>query len=205
MAIIHHAELTPSKPETLAAWVPRQSWFVGDASVGPEILGSPRLDDPDGQVGVETFFVRFGDGPVLQVPVTYRGVPLDGVDPIGVMEHSVLGRRYVYDGITDPVYVGTVVAAIDGGGREAELIRDGEHLPTRGELRGVPAGAARVPGLDPRRAVVPEEAGEVAVMTFPGGALRVWRHPSTGEDIGSGARLVGAWRGGPTVLLAELV
>lgn len=205
MAIIHRAELTPGKPATLAAWVPRQPWFVGDATADPEILGSPRLDDPDGQVGVETFLVRFGDGPVLQVPVTYRGVPLAGVDPIGVMEHSVLGRRYVYDGITDPVYVGTVVAAIDGGGREAELIRDGEHLPTRGELLGVPAGAARVPGLDPRRAVVPEETGEVAVMTFPGGALRVWRHPSTSEAAVSGARLVGAWPGGPTLLLAELV
>lgn len=205
MAIIHHADLTPSKPETLAAWVPRQPWFAGDATAGPVILGSPRLDDPDGQVGVETFLVRFGDGPVLQVPVTYRGVPLDGTDPIAVMEHSVLGRRYVYDGITDPVYVDAVVAAIDGGGREAELIRDGERLPTRGGLQGVPAGAARAPGLDPRRAVVPEEAGDVAVVSFAGGGVRVWRHPSASDAGGRGPRLDGSWPGGPSLLLAELI
>ena len=44
-------------------------------------------------------FVRAGDDPVHQVPLTYRGAPLDGGDDslIGATEHSVLGQRWVYD------------------------------------------------------------------------------------------------------------
>lgn len=204
MAIIHRAELAPSKPATLAAWVPRQSWFAGDPDAAPEILGSPRLDDPDGEVGVETFLVRFGDGPVLQVPLTYRAAPLAGVETVTVMEHSVLGRRYVYDGTTDPVYVGVVVATIAGAGREAALIRGDEVLPSRGALLGVPAGAVPVPALDPGRAVVPQDPDDRTTLApFPGGSLRVRRHP---EPVGDDPRshLVGSWPGGPTLLLADL-
>ncbi len=61
-------------------------------------------------MGVETLLVRVGEGPVLQVPLTYRGAPLPGGESalVGTMEHSVLGPRWVYDGTGDPVYVATL-------------------------------------------------------------------------------------------------
>ena len=219
MAILHRAELTPSKPQLLAEWVPRQSWFAGDPAADPDVLGAPRLDDPDGEVGIETALVRFGDGPVLQVPLTFRGAPLDGIEPVVVMEHSVLGRRWVYDATTDPVAVAVLVAAIAQEQREAVLVRDGEELPSRGSLRGIVAGTPRaVPvealGLDPGRAVAAQEADEATtVITLNGQALRLWRRPrpviaSTGTDgPGDDSRphLVGSWPDGPVLLLADMV
>jgi predicted trehalose synthase len=60
-------------------------------------------------VGIETLLVvdESGDSPVLyQVPLTYRGAPLEGGHDalVGTMQHSVLGPRWVYDGPRDPVY-----------------------------------------------------------------------------------------------------
>ena len=52
MAILHgNADITPTKPELLATWLPTQPWFVGDASA-LEHLGAYRFDDPDGEVGM---------------------------------------------------------------------------------------------------------------------------------------------------------
>ena len=75
----------------------------------------PRVDDPAGQVGVETILVvdEAGAAPVVyQVPLTYRAAPLDGAQSalVGTMEHSVLGRRWVYDGPHDPVYAAQLLA-----------------------------------------------------------------------------------------------
>ncbi|KRC65341.1 hypothetical protein ASE12_11555 [Aeromicrobium sp. Root236] len=126
MAILHaNADITPTKPELLATWLPTQPWFAGDASA-LEHLGAYRFDDPDGEVGMETHLVRAGDGPVLQVPWTYRGAPLDGAEShlVGTMEHTVLGDRWVYDAIADPVYQAVLTATILTGGTQAELVRD---------------------------------------------------------------------------------
>jgi hypothetical protein len=111
MALLHQAELVPSKLEALAAWAPSQPWFDGDPE-RLERVAAFRLDDPAGEVGVEVLLLRAGDGPVLQVPLTYRGSPLEGGDEwlVGTMQHSVLGERWVYDGCGDPVYVATAVA-----------------------------------------------------------------------------------------------
>ena len=70
------------------------------------VLGSYRFDDPDARVGMETHLVSAEDV-VFQVPLTYRDAPLAGGEAalITEMEHSVLGRRWVYDGLRDPVYV----------------------------------------------------------------------------------------------------
>ena len=126
MALLHQAELTPSKLELLQGWVPHRSWFVGDAGAPLGTVSAFRFDDPEGEVGVETLLVRAGDGPTLQVPVTYRGAPLDGGDAflIGTMEHSVLGSRWVYDGTGDPVYLQTVATAVMNGGHQADLFID---------------------------------------------------------------------------------
>jgi hypothetical protein len=43
----------------------------------------------------------------MQVPLTYRDEPLDGAADalITEMQHSVLGTRWVYDGLRDPLFV----------------------------------------------------------------------------------------------------
>ena len=95
MAIIHRATITPTKLELAAAWLDRQgAGGAGDL----EMVGSYRFDDPEGEVGVEALLVR-RSGEVFHLPVTYRGAPLDGAGAhlITTMEHSVLGRRWVYE------------------------------------------------------------------------------------------------------------
>src|ERR1700710_2202585 len=100
MALLHRATLQPSKLELLQDWAPTQPWFDGDRSAELVTVAAYRFDDPEGEVGIETLLVRAGDGPVLQVPLTYRAAPLDGGDAwlIGTMQHSVLGQRWTYDG-----------------------------------------------------------------------------------------------------------
>lgn len=121
MAEIHRgASLVPTKTELLRAWVPRQRWYAAKGRT-PDLtlLSAWRLDDPAGQVGVETMVLvdRGGAEPVVyQVPLTYRGAPLDGAEHalVGTTEHSVLGRRWVYDAPHDPVYAALLLALAQG-------------------------------------------------------------------------------------------
>src|SRR5690348_16265332 len=105
MAIFHRATITPTKSELIAEWAPTRPWgpSVADAI---EVIGSYRFDDPDGSVGMETHLVTAG-GALFQVPLTYREEPLDGAADAFMteMEHSVLGTRWVYDGLCDPLFV----------------------------------------------------------------------------------------------------
>ncbi|WP_245851858.1 1,4-alpha-glucan branching protein GlgB [Mobilicoccus massiliensis] len=119
MSKIYDAALFPTKLELLAAWMPFQRWY--GSSTPPELrrLGGYRLDDPAGEVGVETLIVSDDSGPhpvVYQVPVTYRPEPLTGAERalIGTMEHSVLGLRYVYDAPHDPVYAALLLGLLTG-------------------------------------------------------------------------------------------
>lgn len=107
MADIHTAQLTPGKLDVITDWVRRQDWAAElDFDASPlEKVSAYRFDDPDGQVGLEVHIVRTG-GRVFQVPLTYRGAPLAGADEhlVGTMEHSVLGKRWVYAAMGDPVF-----------------------------------------------------------------------------------------------------
>ncbi|WP_344801366.1 CG0192-related protein [Microlunatus ginsengisoli] len=209
MALIYDAELTPSKPDLLTEWVPRQSWFAGDAAARVRILGSYRFDDPAGEVGIETFLVRFGDGPVLQVPLTYRGRPLDDradaaeVEPITTMQHSVLGTRWVYDGPHDPAYVAALASAVLTGGSEAKLLMsDGTELPSRGSVQG--SGAAADGVAEPASLDVIDSDGATACVT-PDYTLAVRRLVEPGDaaaaDVAGAEtldlRLTGTWAGSP--------
>jgi hypothetical protein len=116
MAIVHNTTMNPGKLELLATWLPAQPWFAGDGRA-PELakVGGFRLDDPLGEVGIE--FMLVADGPVVyQVPMTYHGRELPGAEGrlIGTSEHGVLGQRWIYDGIRDPVLVAQLVALIQG-------------------------------------------------------------------------------------------
>lgn len=131
-AIIHEATLTPSKLELLAGWLPAQTWFTGDAA-DLERVASYRFVDPDGEVGIETMLVRSG-GVTYQVPLTYRAEPLPEADGslIGTMEHSVLGTRYTYDAVADPVYLVELMRVIHEGDTEADLSRGVKSMTVQG-------------------------------------------------------------------------
>jgi hypothetical protein len=114
MAVVHNTTMTPGKLELLAAWLPAQPWYAGGGD-GLRKAGGFRLDDPDGEVGME--FMAVGDGRrVHHVPMTYRGAPLAGADHalIGTSEHGVLGRRWVYDGAHDPVLQAQLAGLLQG-------------------------------------------------------------------------------------------
>jgi hypothetical protein len=120
MAVIHKTTMNPSKVELLAAWLPRQPWYLG-AGCPPRLAraGGFRLDDPAGEVGIE-FAVgtdHSTDRAVTYLmPMTYRGQVLpDGEAAlIGTSQHGVLGKRWIYDGTRDLVMITQLVALIQG-------------------------------------------------------------------------------------------
>lgn len=118
MAIIHKTTLAPGKLELLAAWLPDQPWYRGGRAPVLGRAGGFRLDDPDGEVGLEFMVVSDSGGGqrFYHVPLSYRGAPLAGAEPalIGTTEHGVLGLRYVYDGARDPVLAGQLLALLLG-------------------------------------------------------------------------------------------
>ncbi len=102
---MHKTTLTPTKLELLTAWLPGQPWYA-DRGRAPDLAkaGGFRLDDPQGEVGVEFMVVTDGhdDQAVSYLaPMTYRASALADADNalIGTAEHGVLGHRWVYDGI----------------------------------------------------------------------------------------------------------
>jgi hypothetical protein len=129
-------------------------------------------------VGIETHLVRTGEGVVLQVPLTYRGAPLEGAGRhlVGTMAHSHLGRRWVYDGCGDPVYAAVLAATIRTGGREAELWVETDGAPVRREptTRVVGSGTpgAELPAVDtgtPVDGPATTEVGGLVVLRVIGG------------------------------------
>ena len=153
MAIIHKATLSPTKLELIADYLPTQPWFIQDGT--PELIGAYRFDDPAGEVGLETHVVAAGER-IYQVPLSYRGHELGGAEEwlIGTMDHSVLGKRWVYDACADPVYVKALATAILTGQQQAELNVEGEDQPRPSSVTvmgsgtldgGVPALSASAP------------------------------------------------------------
>jgi hypothetical protein len=119
MAVIHHTTLKPTKLDLLTAWLPSRPWYRGAAEPELAKAGGFRLDDPQGEVGIEFMVVTDASGPqpvAYLVPLAYRGVPLEGTEHalVGTMEHGVLGQRWAYDGCHDPVLVAQLVALIEG-------------------------------------------------------------------------------------------
>jgi Maltokinase N-terminal cap domain len=120
MATIHSTTMSPTKLELLASWLPAQPWYLDQGrEPGLARVGGFRLDDPQGEVGIEFMVVTDGSGErvvTYLVPMTYRASALAGADGalIGTAGHGVLGRRWIYDGVHDPVLVAQLVAVIQG-------------------------------------------------------------------------------------------
>lgn len=209
MALLHRAELTPSKTELLDGWAPGQPWFVGEPGVALTTIAAYRFDDPEGEVGVETLLVRAGDGPPMQVPLTYRGAPLDGATAalIGTMEHSVLGKRWVYDGAGDPVYVMTTAAAALSGGHQAALYVDVDGERVEREPTALVSGSGSNPvdvALPAVQKISSRDEGTVTVVETPQSVLVIRRilddaglvrPASVTGSFADEAELAGTWTG----------
>ncbi|WNF26705.1 1,4-alpha-glucan branching protein [Streptomyces sp. C11-1] len=121
MAAVHRTTMSPTKLELLADWLPKQSWYAGDAETPePVKAGGFRLDDPDGEVGIEFMIVAHAterEPVAYAVPLGYRGAALEDVPGealIGTSEHGVLGTRWIYDGVHDPVVMAQLRALMRG-------------------------------------------------------------------------------------------
>ena len=200
MALLHRADLTPTKLELLAAWLPGCTWFQEGSADGLERVAAYRFDDPAGEVGMETMLVAVGDGPVYQAPLTYRGAPLDGAEEwlIGTTDHSVLGRRWVYDACGDPVYAQALAGAVlaDTGQADEMIEIDGElrrREPTM-TITGSGVHDAEVPVVGTIRKV---EQGDPTLIVTDTVELVVVRRLA-GIDARPGATLTGTWSGRPT-------
>jgi hypothetical protein len=110
MATIHHTTMVPTELELLAAWLPRQTWSVGEV---------PPALSPAGEVGIELMLVTDGAGSreiTYFVPLAYRGAPVDGAEDglVGTSEPGVLGTGWIHDAAHEPVAVTQLLAFLTG-------------------------------------------------------------------------------------------
>ncbi|UXZ57694.1 CG0192-related protein [Curtobacterium sp. Arg-1] len=201
MAVIEQATLRPSKAEALAAWLPDQAWSGVVAGAPLEVVGQFRFDDPAGEVGIEVLLVRTDGGRVLQAPLTYRDAPLPGADAFLVteMDHSVLGRRWVYDAVGDPVHADVLRRAIVTGGHEAEL-----ELANGAGQRPKDAWASGS-GSEPDSPTITSlhaTTGAVTSIATDHGTIVVAR--VVGTALPEGETLTGTWTDGSEVLAVLL-
>ncbi|MDY7099731.1 MAG: hypothetical protein S0880_00955 [Actinomycetota bacterium] len=204
MALLHAATLSPSKLELISAWLPSRPWAPANAA-DVELVGAYRLDDPEGEVGIEVHLATAG-GVLVQVPLTYRAAPVDGLDDhlVATLEHSALGRRWVYDGLRDPCLVRVLAAtALTGCGQAVGLVtRDGRWHVVPPTVRlaggGWPGGPTTIDGFE----LISDDA-DGAVLRNDHLELWVARRPVVGEQPAIG--LTGRRDGhGEPVVLAEV-
>ncbi|HEX2130204.1 MAG TPA: hypothetical protein VHH15_01495 [Actinophytocola sp.] len=197
MALIYRATLRPTKLELLTDWLPSRGWYAEPAAELTKVAGY-RFDDPAGEVGIETLLVRAADGPVLQVPLTYRAEPLAGGDEwlIGTTEHSVLGKRWVYEALGDPVYPPALAAAILADTGQAEELReiDGRFEATALTMGIASTGRGTAPTVG---AVLDVTDGDPALIRTDTVELVVLRRLDAEAEVG-GAVLTGTWPGQTT-------
>ena len=138
MALYHKATITPSKAEMVEQLLRKPEWDCPVEGEPLEVIGAFRFDDPAGRVGMETHLVRSG-GEVLQVPLTYRDEPNEDAKDslVGEMEHSALGRRWVYDGLGDPQFLVMLAAVSLTGQGEAlgMVVYDGDWFIAPSHVR----------------------------------------------------------------------
>ena len=204
MALLHRADLRPTKLELLAAWLPGRSWFRGHPGADIDRVAAFRFDDPACAVGIETMLVETGDGVIYQVPLTYRDGPLAGGDRwlVGTTDHSVLGQRWVYDACADPVYAAALASAIlEGSGQAGEFFEvDGRLEPREPSMTVTSSGQdadADVPAIGSVRRVVENDPTIIVTDSVELAIVRCLKR-STGLP---GAALTGTWSGQPTPLL----
>lgn len=201
MALVHVTTMSVSKIDMLAAWLPSQSWFDGDATQLVEVA-QYRFDDPEGEVGLNGVLVTAGDDTVYHVPMTWRAELLEGGEEffIGNTVHGVLGTRWGYDGIGDPVFRAELARAIAQGGTEVRImVQDAEgNLTERVQnihLTGSGEPGSPVPDLS---AALVSVDGASSTASTGLATLRLVRavRENTGGLVPAGAgTLTGTWPG----------
>ena len=173
MSVIHRTTLKPSKLELLTEWLPTRPWYRGGPGAStPELVksGGFRLDDPEGEVGIEFMVASDTSTPdpaTYLVPLTYRGAPLEGAEDalIGTMEHGVLGKRWAYDGCFDPVLVTELLALIEGRAQAmAQSISDTADHDVVRAYTGAPVSPAAI-------TPTPVDDDNGTSLTTPAGAI----------------------------------
>ncbi len=154
---------------------------------------------------METHLVTAG-GTLLQVPLTYRDEPLEGADNalIVEMQHSVLGTRWVYDGLRDPRLVVMLAGfAMTGQGEALGLAVYDDRwyiAPSNVRIQGGGWTQERVP-VD--RFDVEHDDATGALLSNDRFELRVSRRPVPGPRPPIG--LTATWDAQPNpVVLAEV-
>lgn len=211
MAVMHpQTTLTPGKLELVAAWLPAQPWFAGDAGALASV-GSYRFDDPAGEVGLEGLLLTAGDATVYHVPLSYRGAPLAGAEEflLGTSEHGVLGTRWFTDAAGDPVYRAALAAAIaQGGGGAPEFNQDadGRLTPREPRARVHGSGEPGMPVPDFSDGTV-ETVGEVSRIEADLAVLDIVRRVDlSAREAEDELSLRASWEGQPApAIIARLV
>ena len=182
--------------ELISEWLPTTPWYPGDGSLPLERVGSFRFDDPDGDVGIETHLVAVGPN-FLQVPLTYRGAPLEDAEEflISTMEHSVLGRRWVYDACGDPAYgQALAVSILSGQGQAPQYFEENgvrENIAENVTIvaSGMPDGGELAEG--------PEQGPDLTITRIRSGDwdLSVVRVLELGGESVADPSLTASWNG----------
>jgi len=115
----------------------------------------------------------------------------------------VLGRRWVYDAVGDPVFVEVLTAAIRTGGQQAEEVLETPDGPQRREPSLTVRGTGTAEKAEPAGRLVRVEDGDPAVVVAEAARLDVRRvlNPVPAEGP---LALVGAWAGQTPTVLADL-
>lgn len=216
MALLHAAQLSPSKAEVVGRLLAAAPWTPSDLDPSTvTLVGAYRLDDPAGEVGIEGHLATVGADPtVWHVPLTYRAVPLDGAEDhlVAEMDHTVLGTRYTYDAVGDPAYLAAATAlALTGVGQAVEMRQD-EHgrwqaRPASVRLAGGPrpgdAGLAAGEWVEVGAYSGPDVQGTSTTLRSGAWELRVERRPQPTQQPSRAYDLTGAWAGqeDPTLLV----
>jgi hypothetical protein len=155
---------------------------------------------------METHLATAG-GALLQVPLTYRDEPLEQAEDalITKMQHSVLGTRWVYDGLRDPLYV-TMLAGVAMTGQGEALgmaVYEGRWYiaPSNVRIQGGGGTLERVAvdgfGLD-------SDDGSASVLHNDRFQVTLFRRPAPGHRPAVG--LTATWDGQhQPVVLAEVL
>lgn len=153
MGIIYNTSMKPGKDELVSAWLVKQEFFTSKREPNLQHVGGFRLEDPAGKVGIEfRFYADNADlsDVVYHVPLTYREAPLKGAQQylIGTSEHGILGTRYIYDALGDPVFTAQVAALAAGTAvaqHRYESFTEEPRVQRRGELAGKKLEVVRKP------------------------------------------------------------
>ncbi len=194
MAKVHPgATLTPHFRDFLPPWVARQPWYAGPGTPTLSPVGYFRFEDPAGEVGIETHLVT--DGPaVYQIPMTYRGAPLEAAQEgtlIAKAQHSVLGMRWIYDGVADPVWRAQLLSLIRTSGVSDPSSKRGVGpAEARGRLLAPEGFSDEAVRIDLERVLIP---GPSAIGSGVAGLVIGTWHPDGGTAGTATGCLATAW------------